>query len=136
MATDTQKVLALAGREEERQIPRDYNCWGETVEPNCADVLRIYLQINERQVVVAGGYDLTPEACPPLYAAATAAVQLACGQPALVAYSVGKDQIAALLTDDGLLDRGHEHCALMAELSLKRAVVQYAQGKAEPPLPQ
>ena len=127
MATDSQKIIGLAMREGGKNIPEAFNGKGETVEPNCGDILRIYLRINSRQVVEEAGYFVSEKACMPLFASAAAAVQLALGKPALSAYSISKDEIAALLSDDGSLNVEHEHCAIMAELSLKRAVVDYSE---------
>ncbi len=126
MATDLDKVKRLAGEAAYRQLPRAANGCGEAEEINCHDRLRICLTVNQRQIVTEAGYDVTEEACPTLYASAAAAVALALGKPVLAAYAVSHTDIGSLFSDCGTLDIGHVHCAIMAELALKRAVVDYS----------
>lgn len=126
MATNIKKVAQLAEAGSYRIVPADANGCGEATEINCRDLLRISLTVNQRQIVTAAGYSVTKSACSALYASAAAAVSLALGKPALAAYAVSLEDIGALLSDDGELDKAHIHCALMAELALKRAVVNYS----------
>lgn len=125
MATSQEKVLALASKDEYRKVPGTYNGLGRTKEPHCEDVMEIYLDVNPRQMVVDAGYTLTEGACLPVAACAAAAVELIKDKPVLEVYTITKDQIAALVTDDGSLDQEHVHCAMMAELTLKKAVLDY-----------
>ena len=126
MATDSEKICAYATRTNACGIPAGATGVGEACDPTCNDVLRIGLEVNERQVVVTAGYTITEGACLPSRACAAATVELALGKPVLAAYTVDAEQIGALVSDDEGLDESHVHCALMAELALKRAVTVYA----------
>lgn len=131
MATDKQRVLALNAQMESR-IPDRYNGMGQMKEPNCSDIMTIYLTVNPRAMVVDSGFSLTPGACATVYAAAGVAADLARNQPVLAAYTIDAAAIAGQLSDDGRLDKEHLHCAIMAEMALKKAVVDYSQGRRAP----
>lgn len=125
MATDKQKILDIAQHSANR-VPNHYNGRGEAHEPNCNDKMVIYITVNERKMIVDSGFELTEGACATVRAAAAVATRLAKDTPVLSAYTITAAQIAAELTDDGELDKEHLHCALMAELATKRAVVDYS----------
>lgn len=128
MATDVQKVLTLSG-DCLPHIPEDYNGMGQVQEPNCSDLLTIYLTVNPRAMVVDSGYTLTETACATVRAAAAVAVSLAKDTPIMAAYTVTAGDIAKAFSDDGVLDKAHRHCAQMAELALKKAVLNYSQNR-------
>lgn len=125
MATDLEKVLQMAGKAEFGRVPPQYNGRGEAVEPDCNDCMQIYLLVNHRRMVVEAGYQITEGACSTVSACACAAVMMAKDQPVMKAYTVTAAQIGHILSDDGGLNQEHIHCAMMAELSLKRAVLDY-----------
>ena len=135
MATDKQKVLELAAGRQHAQLPVEANGLGQAEEPHCGDLLRIGLVVNLRQVVVDAGFTITESACPPAVASAVIAVQLALNKPVLAAYTVDWNAIAEQMSDSDGLDKEHVHCAQMAELALKRAVLDYAakRGAAQQP---
>ena len=126
MATDVELVRKYALREAEYPAPENYNAKGSVKEPNCSDELTVYLRVNARQFIEAAGFELTPSACDTTRACAVKCCELAQKQPVLAAYMVNADAIAAALDEGGEPDREHVHCAQMAELALKRAVLDYS----------
>ncbi|MBM6914954.1 iron-sulfur cluster assembly scaffold protein [Gemmiger formicilis] len=134
MATDRQKVLKLAADTQYNHLPPQANGVGFAQEPHCGDLLRIGLEVNPRQVVVNAGFTITESACPPAVASAVAAVKLALNKPVLAAYTVDLNAIAEQMSDGSGLDKEHVHCAQMAELALKRAVLDYASKRTAPPV--
>ena len=134
MATDRQKVLELAADKQYNHLPQQANGIGQAEEPHCGDLLRIALVVNPRQVVVDAGFTITESACPPAVASAAAAVKLALNKPVLAAYTVDLNAIAEQMSDGSGLDKEHVHCAQMAELALKRAVLDYASKRTAPPV--
>lgn len=127
MATDKQKILDIATHST-NSVPNGYNGRGEAHEPNCSDKMTIYITVNERKMIVDSGFELTEGACATVTASASVAARLAKDKPVMSAYTISATQIAVELTDDGTLDKEHLHCAIMAELALKRAVVDYSSG--------
>lgn len=125
MATDKQKILDIA-QNSANSVPNHYNGRGEAHEPNCNDKMVMYITVNERKMIVDSGFELTEGACATVKATAAVAARLARDKPAIAAYTITALQIAAELTDDGELDKEHLHCAIMAELATKRAVVDYS----------
>lgn len=124
MATDRKKVLQLVEDSDER-IPENWNARGEMHEPGCNDVLKMYLEVNSSNFIVDAGFEITEGACAPAVAASWVATNMAKDKALLAAYTVKASQIAEEMTDDGILDREHVHCAQMAELALKKAVLDY-----------
>lgn len=124
MATNVEKILKLINNNKQR-IPDDYNGMGETIEPHCQDKMQIYLLVNQRKMIVDCGYTITEDACAPVIACAVAACQLALNKPVMEAYTITKDLIADFITDDGIPNEEHVHCTIMAELTLKRAIIDY-----------
>lgn len=127
MAIDLQKVTALS--QTASAAPEGYNGVGEAREPNCSDVMTIYLTVNPRRMVVDSGFVLTEGACATVRAAAAAAVLLARDKPVMAAYTIAAADIARELSDDGTVEKQYQHCMQMAELALKRAVVDYSNQK-------
>lgn len=125
MATHKEKILDIVA-DSTNHVPNDYNGRGEAQEPNCNDRMTIYIRVNERKMIVDSGFELTDGACATVIASASVAAQLAKDKPVMTAYTITASHIAAQLTDDGVLDKEHLHCAIMAELALKRAVVDYS----------
>ena len=109
---------------------------GATSEPGCGDVMRFGIATS-REIITEIGYTITDGACYPARACAAAAARLAKDKPVMEAYLIDKDRIAEEL---GGLDQENIHCAYMAELTLKRAIVDYVQKRearlrAAPPGP-
>lgn len=125
MATDKQKILDIVA-DSTCNVPSGYNGRGEAQEPHCNDRMTIYIRVNERKMIVDSGFELTEGACATVIAAASVAAGLAKDKPVMAAYTITATHIAAQITDDGVLDKEHLHCAIMAELALKRAVVDYS----------
>ena len=85
-------------------------------------MMEIYIK-TRREVITEIGYTITDSACPPVKACASIATKLALGKPVLEAYLVNEGQIAE---EAGGLEGEYRHCAIMAELTLKRAITDYA----------
>ncbi len=126
MATNVELVHSYAAREGEFAPPENHNFSGTVQEPNCSDELTIYLRINIRSFIEATGFTLTESACDTVRACAVKCCELAQKQPVLTAYVITADDIAKALCEDGEPDKEHIHCAQMAELALKKAVLAYS----------
>ncbi len=100
------------------------DCQGqsEVREPGCEDVLRFYLKTN-REIITEIRYTITESACPPARACAALAASLALDKPVMEAYLVNADQLSRFF---GELPKESYHCALMAEIGLKKALQDYA----------
>jgi len=130
MATNIQRVLELAADKSNLGIPEDAQGVGEVKEPSCGDLLRIGFTTH-REIITQIGYTLTESACPPVFACSSYLTSLAKGQAVVAAYLITWKDIAAALSDNGELNPEHIHCAMMAELALKNAIVNYSQMKKE-----
>ncbi|MDL2317797.1 iron-sulfur cluster assembly scaffold protein [Eubacteriales bacterium OttesenSCG-928-A19] len=126
--TDRSKVTAYAQRAGEYPLPDAPHAVGRVEEPSCKDELVMGFRTH-REIVTEIGFTLTPSACPPLFACATTVVELVKGKPVLEAFLLKTADIAAVLSTDGILDAEHVHCALMAELALKRMITAYSEKK-------
>ena len=104
--TNQQLTLSWAAKSGEYPLPEAYNGAGVANEPNCEDRLEIRLRVN---------------ACA-VYACAQCQ-----GKPALAALTMDHKKIGCALTEDGEPDVGHIHCAMMAEIALKRALADYGE---------
>lgn len=100
------------------------DCQGqsEVREPGCEDVLRMYLK-TRREMITEIRYTITESACPPARACAALAASLALGKPVMEAYLIDADQLSHFF---GELPKESYHCALMAEIGLKKAIQNYA----------
>lgn len=127
MATNSELVHAYASQEAKYCPPANANAIGMAKEPNCNDELVIHLAVNIRQFVEAAGFTLTESACDTVRACAVKCCQLAEKKPVLAAFTVTAQDIALALDEEGHPDPEHIHCAQMAELALKRAVLSFAQ---------
>lgn len=125
MATSYDKVIEFAAKSELRSLPNEPDGIGVVIEPNCGDELKIAI-VTKREIITEAGYSITEKACPPVYAASAAAISLALGKPVMEAYLITAKSIEELLSEDGKMDREHLHCAQMAELALKKAIVDHA----------
>lgn len=108
-------------------LPDGYEGMGETVEPGCGDIMRIYIRTH-REIITEIKYTLTESSCDTVRSCAAAAIALAKDKPVMEAYLITKDQIADCL---GILSIEQIHCAMMAELTLKKAIVDYARRRRE-----
>lgn len=99
--------------------------FGECEEPGCGDTMELNFA-TEREIITAIGYTITPTACPPMKACAAIVAGLAKGKAVMEAYLITAEQIAEKA---GGLDKENMHCAAMAELTLKRAIVDYSKSK-------
>lgn len=102
--------------------PEAYMGTGACQDPSCKDVLQYYLSTS-REIITELSYTITETSCFPSKACAEAAAGLALGKPVMEAYAIDSGAVAEFL---GGLDREYIHCAMMAELALKRAIVDYA----------
>lgn len=128
MATDRTLVLSWAEDAQFKTLPDDCVASGVAEEPNCHDRLEIFFS-TQREIITQIGYTLTSTACPTVFACVNVLCGLAKGKSVLEAYLINSADIAKLLSDDGTLDKEHVHCAMMAELALKRAILNYSSVK-------
>lgn len=119
---DKEYIVKLALEGAHRGIPQTYMGTGTCEDPSCRDVLQFYISA-EREIITSISYTITHTSCFPSKACAEAAAGLAAGRPVMEAYTIGSAAIAKAL---GGLEDSYIHCAMMAELALKRAVVDYA----------
>lgn len=110
-----------------RGEPDSYMGTGKCEDPTCGDVLTYYFSA-EREVITQIRYTITEKSCFPSKACAETAAGLALGKPVMEAYTIDSTAVAQAL---GGLDGPYIHCAMMAELALKRAVLDYAKKRKE-----
>lgn len=125
MATSFDRVMEYAAMENVRSLPDNFDGIGSIEEPNCGDILTIAFK-SKREIITEIGYTVTEKACPPVYAAASCIVVLAKGKAVMEAFLITAQDIEKLLSDDGKLDKEHFHCAQMAELALKKAIIDHS----------
>lgn len=114
-----EKVLEYANKTDLIGILPVYQGMGQCEESGCEDVLTVTINTH-RDIITELGYTLTETACPPMKACARIAAEMAIGKPLLTAYLFNAKDIAAEL---GGLDKENIHCAMMAELAIKRCIV-------------
>lgn len=126
MATDKLKVVLVEKSGENRGALEDYDAMGQCKEPECDDILKIYIK-TERHIITEIGFTIDEDACSPAVASAVIATKLAKNKPVMEAYTISAEDIMAPLTTDGKFDKEHVHCAQMAEIALKRTVVNFTE---------
>lgn len=126
MATVKEKVMAMAADKEYCKKLSHCSGVGETREPNCNDLLSIFVTVNDREMITDAAYEVNAGACAAVKACAAVAVKMLKNKPVLEGYTISEKMIEGLLSDNGTMDIEHIHCAIMAELSLKRAILNYA----------
>jgi len=107
--------------------PEQYDGSGECSDPDCEDKLCYFIG-SRCQMVSEISYTITHDSCLPSKSCAAAGASLAKEKPLLAAYLVNHQQIIA---EVGGLDEEYVHCAMMAELALKRALLDCIKKKAE-----
>lgn len=107
-------------------IFEDYMGMGETVEPDCKDVLKVFIT-TKREVITEIGFSINQSSCQTSKMCAQVACTLVHNKPVMEAYLLKASDIAEKM---GGLPAEKMHCAIMAELSLKRAIVNYAKTKS------
>ncbi|MDO5417345.1 MAG: iron-sulfur cluster assembly scaffold protein [Lachnospiraceae bacterium] len=123
---DKNRIIAAARNGTHRGIPDTCMGSGFSQDPSCKDVLQYYFS-TEREIITDIRYTITETSCYPSKACGEAAAELAQGKPVMEAYTIDADKIGEAV---GGLDMEHRHCAQMAELALKRAVLDYARRRA------
>ena len=91
-------------------------------------LLQTYYFSADRELITSISYTITETSCFPSKACAETAAALVRGRPVLEAYTIDSSAIATAL---GGLEPEYMHCAMMAELALKRAVLDYAGKRKE-----
>lgn len=114
-------ILEYAGSEKHRGLLEGAQGNGSCREPECGDELEIAIK-TKREIITEIGYTITETACPPMKACAAIAAELAQDKAVLEAYLLTKDDIARVA---GGLDKENIHCAMMAEIALKQAILDY-----------
>lgn len=129
MATSREKVLKAAAEKDKYPLPQDCEAIGWVTEPHCGDKLAIGFK-TRREVITQIGYSLTDSACPPMFACASVLCEMALNKPVLAAYVIKSAAISEALGTDGGLDEQSVHCAIMAELALKRAIMDFSRKRS------
>ena len=129
MATSREKVLKAAEEKDKYPLPEDFEAIGWVTEPNCGDKLAIAFK-TRREVITQIGYSLSDSACPPMFACASVLCAMALNKPVLAAYVIKSAEISEALGTDGGLDEQSVHCAMMAELALKRAIMDFSKKRS------
>ncbi len=114
-------ILEYAESQKHRGLLEQAQGRGSCREPECGDELIITIK-TKREIITEIGYTITESACPPMKACAAAAAELAKDKAVLEAYLLTKDNIAEAV---GGLDKENIHCAMMAEIALKQAILDY-----------
>lgn len=114
-------VLEYSEKQELVGTVEEWQGRGEVREPGCDDILEITLK-TRREVVTEIRYTITEKACRPVKACAALAVEMALGKPVMEAYLICADRLSEFF---GGLNRESYHCALMAEIAVKKAVKDY-----------
>ena len=118
---DQQLVLTYSEKEDLKGILEDAAGFSEVQEPGCSDILRMYIKTH-REIITEIRYTITETACPPVKACAALAAELALNKPVLEAYLIDAAKLEAFF--GGLPAESH-HCALMAEIALKKVIKDY-----------
>ena len=112
-------ITETALKGEYRGKPQTCMGTGACQDPSCRDVLTYYFSA-DRELITSISYTITETSCFPSKACAETAAALVRGRPVLEAYTIDSSAIATAL---GGLEPEYMHCATMAELALKRAVL-------------
>lgn len=123
---DYLKIKSYASREENKGLLKVFDGRGSCEEPGCGDVMEFTIKTH-REIITEIGFTITESACLPVKASAAITAEIAKGKPVLEAYLIDKDQIGQKV---GGLEEEYVHCALMAELALKRAIVNYVYNRS------
>lgn len=114
-------VLEYSKKQELRGTIDDCQGYSQVQEPGCGDVMRVYLKTH-REIITQISYTVTETACPPVKACAALAAELALNKPVMEAYLISADKLSSHF---GQLPKESYHCALMAEIALKKAIKDY-----------
>lgn len=126
MATNMNEIYKYAKVTDFNGLPEGFTASGKIIEPGCEDELIIAFK-TKREVITDIGFELSEDACGTARACANVMMELAKDQPVMVAYTLNHEDIAKVVSDDGILDKEHVHCAMMAELALKKAIVDHSE---------
>lgn len=127
MPTNRERVIQYGADQTYVGEPASYQGMGETTEPGCGDVMRFYIS-TRREIITEISYTITESACWPVKACAAYTASIAKDKPVMEAYLINREQISEFF---GGLDKEHVHCAIMAELTLKRAIIDYVKKRNE-----
>lgn len=103
-----------------------YDAFGSCEEPDCGDVLEFNFN-TQAEIVTEIGYSISAKACYPMKACSAALKELCMNKAVVETYLITKNEIADFL---GGLDSNNMHCAMMAEIALKRALIEYSRKKS------
>ena len=100
---------------------------GKCKDPGCGDELTIFFK-TEREIITGIGFSIDETACNMAKACASWMIKEAKDKPVMAAYLIDHKAIDKAF---GGLGEGDVHCAMMAELALKQAIVSYSKTKKE-----
>lgn len=115
-------VLEYSKKEDRKGKLDDFQGMSHIQEPGCGDIMEMYIR-TRREIITEIRFTVTETACPPVKACAALAAEQALGKPVMEAYLINADSLDAFF---GGLPRESYHCALMAEIALKKAIRDYA----------
>lgn len=123
---DKELVLAYSEKTDNRGVLEDHQGAAEVREPGCDDLMRMYLKTH-REIITELCYTISETACPPVKACAARVAEMAIGKPVMEAYLITSEELSRFF---GTFPKESYHCALMAELTLKKALQDYAARRA------
>ncbi len=114
-------VLEYSEKQELRGTLEDFQGMSRVQEPGCKDELCMYLK-TRREIITKIRFTITESACPPVKACAALAAETALNKPVMEAYLIDADRLSEGF---GGLPKESMHCAMMAEIALKKAIKDY-----------
>lgn len=114
-------VLEYSEKQDLRGTIQDCQGMSRVQEPGCKDEMCMYLKTH-REIITEIRFTITDSACPPVKACGALAAEMALNKPVMEAYLIDADRLSQGL---GGLPKESMHCAMMAEIALKKAIKDY-----------
>mgnify|MGYP001114655322 CR=1 FL=1 len=106
----------------------DANAIGEVGNPKCGDIMRIYMKIDENEVIADIGFKTF--GCGAAIATSSIATELVKGKTISEALKLTKSDVVSAL--DGLPPK-MVHCSVLAVKAIKKAIFEYYREKGVDP---
>lgn len=119
-------VLEYSEKQDLRGTMKDYQGMSRVQEPGCKDEMCMYLK-TRREIITEIRFTITDCACPPVKACGALAAEMALDKPVMEAYLIDAARLSQGL---GGLPKESMHCAMMAEIALKKAIKDYVSKRA------
>ena len=124
---DQELVLKYSEKQELMGTLEDFQGMSRVQEPGCGDEMCMYLK-TRREIITEIRFTITASACPPVKASAALAAETALNKPVMEAYLIDADRMSQGL---GGLPKESMHCAMMAEICLKKAIKDYVSKRGQ-----